>query len=110
MRFWLLILASWANAVDVGSISELRGNGEVIRQGSTDKVLAEMALDIFSLDDVRTGNGRIAIEFLDSSVVRLTEHSKLVGSAVWDQERKHFYQDTQRHDWNTRNGFYDNRR
>jgi hypothetical protein len=78
MRFWLLILASWANAVDVGSISELRGNGEVIRQGSTDKVLAEMALDIFSMDDVRTGNGRIAIEFLDSSVVRLTEHSKLV--------------------------------
>ena len=78
MRFWLLILASWANAIDVGSISELRGIGEVIRQGSTDKVLAEMALDIFSLDDVRTGNGRIAIEFLDSSVVRLTEHSKLV--------------------------------
>jgi hypothetical protein len=119
MRFWLLILAGWANAIDVGSISELRGNGEVIRQGSDDKLLAELALGISSYDDVRTGNGRIAIEFLDSSVVRLTEHSKLViddfvydpdpnksklgsqyglwngafyyGSAVWDQERKHFH-------------------
>jgi hypothetical protein len=78
MRFWLLILAGWANAVEIGSISELRGNGEVVRQGSTDKLLAEMALDIFSYDDVRTGNGRIAIEFLDSSIVRLTEHSKIV--------------------------------
>ena len=78
MRLWLLILAGWANALEIGSISELRGNGEVVRQGSTDKLLAEMALDIFSYDDVRTGNGRIAIEFLDSSVVRLTEHSKIV--------------------------------
>ena len=73
-----MILAGWANAIDVGSISELRGNGEVIRQGSNDKLLAELALGISSYDDVRTGNGRIAIEFLDSSVVRLTEHSKLV--------------------------------
>jgi hypothetical protein len=78
MRLWLLILAGWANAIEIGTISELRGNGEVVRQGSTDKLLAEMALDIFSYDDVRTGNGRIAIEFLDSSVVRLTEHSKIV--------------------------------
>ena len=78
MRFWLLILASWANAVDIGSISELRGNGEVVRQGTTDKLLAELALGIASYDDVRTGNGRMAIEFLDSSVVRLTEHSKIV--------------------------------
>ena len=78
MRFWLLILASWANAVDVGSISELRGNGEVIRQGSDDKLLAELALGIAGYDDVRTGNGRMAIEFLDSSVLKLTEHSKVV--------------------------------
>ena len=78
MRFWLLILAGWANAIEIGTISELRGNGEVVRQGSTDKLLSEMALAIFSYDDVRTGNGRIAIEFLDSSVVRLTEHSKII--------------------------------
>jgi hypothetical protein len=37
-----------------------------------------LALDIFSNDDVRTGNGRIAIKFTDDTQVRLTEHSKLV--------------------------------
>lgn len=79
MYKWLLILlfAGVAQA-EIGSVSELRGNGEVVRQGSTDKLLAEMALDIFPYDDVRTGRGRIAIEFLDSSIVRLTEHSKIV--------------------------------
>ena len=87
MRFWLLILAGWANAVDIGSISELRGNGEVVRQGTTDKLLAELALGIASYDDVRTGNGRMAIEFLDSSVVRLTEHSKIIiDSFVYDSD------------------------
>jgi len=60
-----------------------------VRQGSTDKLLAEMALDIFSYDDVRTGNGRIAISFLDSSVVHLTEHSKIViDDFVYDPDPK----------------------
>jgi hypothetical protein len=35
-------------------------------------------LDILSYDDVRTGNGRLGITFLDSSVIRLTEHSKII--------------------------------
>ena len=30
------------------------------------------------MDDVRTSTGRVGITFLDNSVVRLTEHSKLV--------------------------------
>ena len=79
MRFWLLICIVWpVYAIDVGTISELRGNGEVVRQGADDKLLAELALGIASYDDVRTGNGRMAIEFLDSSVLKLTEHSKVV--------------------------------
>ena len=78
MRFWLLIIAGWAGALEVGSITELRGNGEVMRQGATDTLLAELALSVESYDDVRTGNGRLSIELLDSSIVRLTEHSKIV--------------------------------
>tara|TARA_R110002020_G_scaffold301619_1_gene517042 strand:+ start:1312 stop:2400 length:1089 start_codon:yes stop_codon:yes gene_type:complete len=81
MRFWLLIFP-WAwisiNAAEIGAISEFRGNGEVIRESNDDKILAELSLDILSYDDVRTGNGRMAIEFLDSSILRLTEHSKVV--------------------------------
>ena len=79
MRIWLLILFSIpAFSTEIGEISELRGNGEITRVNSTDSFTAEVDSDIFSFDDVRTGNGRLAIEFLDSSIVKLTEHSKLI--------------------------------
>ena len=79
MRIWLLILFSIpAFTTEIGEISELRGNGEITRVNSSETFTAELDSDIFSFDDVRTGNGRLAIEFLDDSVVKLTEHSKLV--------------------------------
>jgi len=79
MRFWLLILLSInATSNEIGEISELRGNGEITRANSTDSFIAEIDSDIFSYDDVRTGKGRLAIQFLDDSVVKLTEHSKLI--------------------------------
>jgi hypothetical protein len=78
MRIWLLILFSIsALATEIGEISEFRGTGEINRTNG-ESLTAKLQSDIFSFDDVRTGNGRLAIEFLDSSVVRLTEHSKLV--------------------------------
>ena len=79
MRQWLLILFFATNAYsEIGEISELRGNGEILRQAGGDKLLAELALDILSYDSVFTGNGRIAIEFIDESIIKLTEHSKIV--------------------------------
>ena len=79
MRIWLLILFSIpAFSTEIGEISELRGNGEITRANSNDSFNAEIDSGIFSFDDVRTGNGRLAIEFLDSSIVKLTEHSKLI--------------------------------
>ena len=79
MRIWLLILLSIpAFSTEIGEISELKGNGEITRVNSSEAFTAELDSDIFSFDDVRTGNGRLAIEFLDDSVVKLTEHSKLI--------------------------------
>ena len=76
---WLLILLFTTNAYsEIGEISELRGNGEILRQIGGDKLLAELALDILSYDSVFTGNGRIAIQFVDASIIKLTEHSKIV--------------------------------
>jgi hypothetical protein len=78
---WLLILflvASSNVCAEIGEISELRGNGEILRQSEGDKLLAKLALDIFSYDDIRTGNGRIAVKFVDESIIRLTEHSKII--------------------------------
>ena len=62
-------------AADIGEITELRGNGAVIRD---DTVPAFLEQDIQQMDDVRTANGRLGITFIDDSQVRLTEHSKLV--------------------------------
>ena len=63
------------SSVDIGSISELRGNAQVLR----DKPYgAELEFDIQQMDDVRTEAGRVAITFEDDSTVKLTEHSKLV--------------------------------
>jgi len=79
MRVWLLVLlVGTLNATEIGEISELRGNGEISRKDSTDSLIAELASDIFSFDTVRTGNGRMAVEFLDSTVLKLTEHSRVV--------------------------------
>jgi hypothetical protein len=65
-------LHSFAN---IGSISEVRGNAQVLR----DKPYgAELAFNIQQMDDVRTEAGRVAITFEDDSTVKLTEHSKLV--------------------------------
>jgi len=63
------------SSADIGSISELRGNAQVLR----DKPYgAELNFDIQQMDDVRTEAGRVAITFEDDSTVKLTEHSKLV--------------------------------
>ena len=79
MHKWLLVaLLSSSLYAEIGEISELRGNGEILRQSEGDKLLAELALGILSNDDVRTGNGRMALTFLDDSVLKLTEHSKII--------------------------------
>jgi len=78
MYKWLLIFLPFVAQAQVGSISELRGIGEVLRQGSDDSLEAALQLGIASMDNVRTGNGRLAIQFLDDSIVRLTERSSVV--------------------------------
>jgi hypothetical protein len=78
MRKWLLIFLPLAAQAQVGSITELRGIGEVVRQGTDDSLEAELQLGIASMDNIRTGNGRLSVRFLDDSVVSLTERSSIV--------------------------------
>ena len=67
--------AAQAPVVNIGDISELTGTAEVIRDQPYG---AALDFDIQQMDDVRTSVGRVAITFLDDSIVKLTEHSKLV--------------------------------
>ena len=78
MYFWLLVLFPFVANAQVGAISELNGIGEVLRQGSDDSLEAQLQLGIASMDNVRTGNGRLSVRFLDDSVVSLTERSSIV--------------------------------
>jgi len=71
-----------AQAVDIGSISELKGNAQVVR----DKPYgAELAFPIQQMDNVKTEAGRVAITFEDDTIVRVMDHSKLViNSYIYD--------------------------
>ena len=63
-------------AADIGSISELKGDALINRSGEA--LTAALDLGVESYDDVRTANSRVGLTFIDDSVVRLTEHSKLI--------------------------------
>ena len=61
--------------VSIGNITELKGQGRIVREKPYD---AALSFGIESFDNVETSNGRLGITFLNNSQVRLTEHSKLV--------------------------------
>ena len=64
-----------AQAVNIGDISELNGNAQILRDKP---YIANLEFDIQSNDEAITTNGRMAITFLDDSTVKLTEHSQLL--------------------------------
>jgi hypothetical protein len=70
----LLISTAYAN---IGQVSEHKGNGAVKRT-SGDKLETKESLEVFSYDEVSTGQGRTSINFIDNTRVEITEHSKLV--------------------------------
>jgi len=76
----ILIFASFKTTaeqqplVEVGDVTELKGQAQIIRDESFQ---ASLDFNIQQNDLVETNVGRIGITFLDDSVVKLTEHSKL---------------------------------
>ena len=62
-------------ADSIGDISELRGNAQIVRGEATK---AELGFAIETNDEAITTNGRMALQFMDESIVRLTEDSKLI--------------------------------
>lgn len=80
--------AAQAQAVEIGGVTELSGNAEVLRSSGGDYPLeAEKGLAIQQNDEAITRNGRMAITFLDDSVVKLTEHSELyIDEYIYDPD------------------------
>jgi hypothetical protein len=61
---------------NIGKVTQSRGTSEVLKKAQ--KVPTRLQLPIAKLDKVQTGNGRVEIQFIDDSTVKVTEHSKLV--------------------------------
>ena len=59
---------------EIGDVTELNGQVQILRDES---YTAKLDFGIQQNDNVQTNVGRVGITFLDDSVVRLTEHSKL---------------------------------
>jgi len=71
-----LISATPLVANDIGSVTQSRGTGEVVRNQTKYNVRPQ--LPIRQNDTVKTGNGRVRITFVDDSTVNVTEQSRLV--------------------------------
>ena len=69
----------------IGDITEHTGTGVVTRQ--QEELVADVGGDILLYDLLNTGNGRLAVEFLDKSNLKLTEHSRvLIDEVIYDPD------------------------
>jgi len=62
----------------IGEVTLHKGNAVVDRQDGDKGIEVKKDLDIFSYDTVKTGNGKVGIQFIDQTRVDVTEHSKLL--------------------------------
>jgi hypothetical protein len=84
---WCLTFSSFAAGV-IGDIILHKGNA-VIERNDGEDVKAKNELDIFSYNVVKTGKGKVAIEFIDDTRVDVTQHSKLIiDEFVYDPNTK----------------------
>ena len=85
----LTILPLKSSLASIGEVTQLEGNGVIDRQDGDEGIVIEKELDIFSYDTVKTGNGKVGIEFIDNTRVDITQHSKLIiDEFVYDPNSK----------------------
>ena len=73
----------------IGEVTQLEGNGIIDRKDGDKGIVVEKELDVFSYDTVKTGNGKVGIEFIDQTRVDVTEHSNLIiDEFVYDPNSK----------------------
>jgi len=85
----LSILPLNSSLAAIGEVTQLEGKGVIDRQDGEDGIIIEKQLDIFSYDTVKTGNGKVGIEFIDATRVDVTQHSKLIiDEFVYDPNTK----------------------
>ena len=85
----LTILPLKSSLASIGEVTQLEGNGVIDRKDGDKGIVVEKELDVFSYDTVKTGNGKVGIEFIDGTRVDVTQHSKLIiDEFVYDPNSK----------------------
>ena len=85
----LTILPLKSSLASIGEVTQLEGNGVIDRKDGDKGIVVEKELDVFSYDTVKTGNGKVGIEFIDDTRVDVTQHSKLIiDEFVYDPNTK----------------------
>jgi len=74
----LIFLPLKSSLASIGEVTQLEGNGVIDRKDGDKGIVVEKDLDVFSYDTVKTGNGKVGIEFIDATRVDVTQHSKLI--------------------------------
>ena len=73
----------------IGEVTLHTGNAVIDRQDESKDIEVKKELDVLSYDTVKTGQGRVGIEFIDETRVDVTEHSKLlIDDFVYDPNTK----------------------
>ena len=85
----LTILPLKSSFASIGEVTLHEGNGVIDRKDGEQGIVVEKDLDVFSYDTVKTGNGKVGIEFIDDTRVDVTQHSKLIiDEFVYDPNSK----------------------
>ena len=80
-----LLFSSTISANQIGDIIEQTGLAALIRNQQSFDTYVDQEILLYDL--LNTGNGRLAIEFLDKSNLRLTEHSRvLIDEVIYDPD------------------------
>lgn len=70
---------------DVGAVDRAVGWRQIVRD--EDKIEPSTGQDVISKDDLRTGEGRLQVRFVDDSKLRMTEHTRIViDNVVFDED------------------------
>jgi len=74
----LLLFITTQTSASIGSVTDFSGSAAIERDDGFEVYDVENDLGVEMLDVVNTAKGKVRIEFIDSTLVDVTEHSKLV--------------------------------
>jgi hypothetical protein len=81
----LTLVQQPAASSEIGSVDKATGWREIVRDKKS--IQPDKGSDVISNDDIRTGEGRLEVRFVDDSKLRLTEHTRIViDNVVFDDD------------------------